>query len=84
MSVAVRSAEKAEDPLEQSRKSVEAAERLTEAKMCIKAIAVELAPRDTAERLRKAAEEGISSVGATSVCPRRGPKAGKAFKLRKK
>jgi len=58
VSVAVRSAEKAEDLLEQSRKSVEAAERLTEAKMCIKAIAVELAPRDAAERLREAAEEG--------------------------
>jgi hypothetical protein len=33
VSVAVRSAEKAEDPLEQSRKSVEAAERLTGAKI---------------------------------------------------
>jgi len=37
---------------------VEAAERLTGAKIYIKAIAVELAPRDAAERLRKAAEEG--------------------------
>jgi hypothetical protein len=57
VSVAVRSVEEAEGLLEQLRRSVEAAERFTGAKAYMKAVAVEFASRDAAERLKRAAEE---------------------------
>ncbi|MGC9119277.1 MAG: hypothetical protein ACP5I3_09865 [Thermoproteus sp.] len=57
VSVSVRSVEEAEGLLEQLRRSVEAAERFVGSRAYLKVIAVEFAPKDAAEHLRKKAEE---------------------------
>ncbi|MGC8973868.1 MAG: hypothetical protein ACP5KY_06640, partial [Thermoproteus sp.] len=57
VSVSVRSVEEAEGLLEQLRRSVEAAERFVGSRAYLKVVAVEFAPKDAAEHLRKRAEE---------------------------
>ncbi|MCX8137094.1 SPOR domain-containing protein, partial [Pyrobaculum aerophilum] len=57
VSVAVRTAEEAEGLIEQLRRSVQAAEKLTGSKTYVKVLAVEFASQEAAERLKKLAEE---------------------------
>ncbi|MFB6490612.1 MAG: hypothetical protein TU35_005100 [Thermoproteus sp. AZ2] len=57
VSVSLRSAEEAEGLLEQLRRSVEAGERLTGRRVYLKVLAVEFAPADVAEHLRRRCEE---------------------------
>ena len=57
VSVAVRSVEEAEGLLEQLRRAVEAGEKLTSRRVYLKVLAVEYAPKDAADYLRKQSEK---------------------------